>query len=306
MRASIWIRCNYHQKSAIKSCLKLQLSASLSHLFLQASQAPAGVAVPVAATFHCHRPSQPRWLPVEAAIAVDTPWLCRNLFWHFWRGVFFWGWCQKDIQNISKHSCLTFYIAISLTYHSLRGMVSCCHGNVIWNCWKSVLDMMVSKRLEAGFLMVWAFGLSIRPGSTFSMKLSKARVQQQFATRCCCLLVLCSSFWLALKKLRRICPMELKHRVSSLDLCWNWTWFAMSDMADMAAPPVKHCHKRSRNDSQPMNQSHKAQAKCNSSSVLVFSSGTCKGKALFQTFRDFLPLILANFKLHCICVGVKS
>ena len=35
------------------------------------------------------------------------------------------------------------------------------------------------------------------------MKLSKARVQRQFTTRCCCLLVLCSSIWLALKKLRR-------------------------------------------------------------------------------------------------------
>ena len=67
--------------------------------------------------------------------------------------------------------------------------------------------------------------------------------------------------------------------------------------------PVKNRHKRSTNDSQLMNQPHKAETKCNSSSVLVFSSGTCKGKALSQTLRDFLPLILANFELHCIVLA---
>lgn len=196
---------------------------------------------------------------------------------------------SMDIQHFMSHGCY-------FTYHTLRGMLLSCHRNVIWNCcywdWRLEAGFL---ELEAGFLMVWALRLSISPGSTFSMKLLKARVQRQFTTQCCCLLVLCSSFWLALKKLRRNWDGTQAFESGHESPCVIWPiWLLL---------PVKNRHTRSTNDSQLMNQPHKAQTKCNSSSVLVFSSGTCEGKALFQTFCDFLPLILANFKLHCIVLA---
>ena len=84
----------------------------LTHLFLQASQqvAPAVVAVPAAATFHCHRPSQPRWLPVEAAIAVDTPWFGWNLKTPLNSTCIF---VEDDVKRIFNISCLTVDIDIS-------------------------------------------------------------------------------------------------------------------------------------------------------------------------------------------------